>query len=107
VSSLCAIIDHAFLFYFHTRSIVAVGLVHRQERKNARIYMCRVGPAKGFAEELVGGPCLFAGTRGSSSCYKMCRWSGRMSFGAPRMAAARLALEWLAVCFIDRFSRGV
>lgn len=47
--------------------------------------MCRVGAAKGFAEKLVGGPRLFAGTRGgsSSSCYKMCRRSGRMSLGAP------------------------
>ncbi len=80
MSSLCAIIDHAF-FYFHPRSIVAVGLVHRQERKNARIYMCRVGPAKGFAEELVGGPRLFADSRVSSSCYKMCRWSGEDELG--------------------------
>jgi len=106
VSGLCVITDHAFFLLSHSvnSSCGAFASTGKEERQ---VFICRVGAAKGFAEELVGGPCLFAGTRGSSSCYKMCRWSGRMSFGAPRMAAARLALEWLAACLLDRFPGGV
>ncbi len=81
MSSLCAIIDHAFFLLSHSvnSSCGACASTGKEERQ---VFIYRVGAAKGFAEELVGGPRLFTGTRGSSSssCL-MSRWSGEDELG--------------------------
>lgn len=66
MSSLCAIIDHAF-FLLSPSVNSSCGAFASTGKEECQVFICRVGAAKGFVEELVGGPRLVAGTRGSSS----------------------------------------